>query len=125
MRQVVGSLAKKKEAASPSEMSRFESGILSSRQNLPALMNVRRRGLDAGGRDGVSMTQSRRQAASAQVLPAHGAEPDGNRRERLAKRTATDVPAEVARSIMLGWPAGASQERVKWEMSAKQLEVCS
>jgi len=40
MRRVVGGRAKKKEAASTSEMSRFETDILSSRKNLTALMDM-------------------------------------------------------------------------------------
>jgi hypothetical protein len=40
MRRVVGGRAKEKEAASTSEMNRFETEILSSRQNLTALMNL-------------------------------------------------------------------------------------
>ena len=40
MRRVVGGRAKKKEAASTSEMSRFETEILSSRQNLTAMMDL-------------------------------------------------------------------------------------
>ena len=40
MRQVVGGRAKEKEAASTSEMSRFETEMLSSRENLTALMNL-------------------------------------------------------------------------------------
>jgi len=40
MRRVVGGRAKKKEAASTSEMSRFETEILGSRQNLTALMDL-------------------------------------------------------------------------------------
>ena len=40
MRHVVGGRAKTKEAASTSEMSRFETEILSSRQNLAALMDL-------------------------------------------------------------------------------------
>ena len=39
-RRVVGGRAKEKEAASPSEMSRFETEIPSSRENLTALMNM-------------------------------------------------------------------------------------
>ena len=40
MRQVVGGRAKEKEAASTGEMSRFETEMLSSRENLTALMNL-------------------------------------------------------------------------------------
>jgi hypothetical protein len=40
MRRVVGGRAKKKEAASASEMSRFETEILSSKRNLTALMDI-------------------------------------------------------------------------------------
>ena len=40
MRRVVGGRAKEKEAASTSEMSRFETEMLSSRKNLTALMNL-------------------------------------------------------------------------------------
>ena len=40
MRRVVGGRAKEKEAASTSEMSRFETEMLSSRENLTALMNL-------------------------------------------------------------------------------------
>ncbi len=40
MRRVVGGRAKEKEAASTSEMSRFETEMLSSRKNLAALMNL-------------------------------------------------------------------------------------
>ena len=40
MRQVVGGRAKEKEAASTSEMSRFETEMLSSRENLTALMKL-------------------------------------------------------------------------------------
>ena len=40
MRRVVGGRAKAKEAALTSEMSRFETEILSSRQNLAALMDL-------------------------------------------------------------------------------------
>jgi hypothetical protein len=40
MRRVVGGRAKEKEAASTSEMSRFETEILSSRENLTVLMNL-------------------------------------------------------------------------------------
>ena len=40
MRRVVGGRAKEKEAASMSEMSRFETEMLSSRKNLTALMNL-------------------------------------------------------------------------------------
>ena len=40
MRRVVGGRAKNKEAASTSEMSRFETDILSSRKNLTALMDM-------------------------------------------------------------------------------------
>jgi hypothetical protein len=40
MRRVVGGRAKEKEAASTSEMSRFETEILSSKKNLTALMNL-------------------------------------------------------------------------------------
>jgi hypothetical protein len=40
MRRVVGGRAKEKDAASTSEMSRFETKILSSRQNLTALMDL-------------------------------------------------------------------------------------
>jgi hypothetical protein len=40
MRRVVGGRAKEKEAESTSEMSRFETEILSSRENLTALMNL-------------------------------------------------------------------------------------
>ncbi len=40
MRRVVGGRAKEKEAASTSEMSRFESKMLSSSENLTALMNL-------------------------------------------------------------------------------------
>ncbi|MCP4247482.1 MAG: hypothetical protein GY778_10580 [bacterium] len=40
MRRVVGGRAKEKEAASTSEMNRFETGVLSSRRKLTALMDV-------------------------------------------------------------------------------------
>ncbi len=40
MRRVVGGRAKEREAASTSEMSRFETEMLSSRKNLTALMNL-------------------------------------------------------------------------------------
>ena len=40
MRRIVGGRAKEKEAASTSEMSRFETVMLSSRKNLTALMNL-------------------------------------------------------------------------------------
>ena len=40
MRRVVGGRAKEKEGASTSEMSRFETEMLSSRANLTALMNL-------------------------------------------------------------------------------------
>jgi hypothetical protein len=40
MRRVVGGRAKEREAASTSEMSRFETEMLSSGQNLTALMNL-------------------------------------------------------------------------------------
>ncbi|MCP4247681.1 MAG: hypothetical protein GY778_11585 [bacterium] len=40
MRRVVGGRAQTKEAASTSEMSRFETEMLSSRENLTALMNL-------------------------------------------------------------------------------------
>jgi hypothetical protein len=40
MRRVVGGRAKEKDAASTSEMSRFETEMLSSRKNLTALMNL-------------------------------------------------------------------------------------
>ena len=40
MRRVVGGRAKDKEAASTSEISRFEAEMLSSRENLTALMNL-------------------------------------------------------------------------------------
>ncbi len=40
MRRVVGGRAKEKEAASTSEMSRFETEILSSKKNLTAMMNL-------------------------------------------------------------------------------------
>ncbi len=40
MRRVVGGRAKEKEAASTSEMNRFETEMLSSRQNLTALMSL-------------------------------------------------------------------------------------
>ena len=40
MRRIVGGRAKEKEAASTSEMSRFETEMLSSKENLTALMNL-------------------------------------------------------------------------------------
>ncbi|MHC4065625.1 MAG: IS1380 family transposase [Planctomycetota bacterium] len=47
MRRVVGGRAKTKEAASTSEMSRFETEILSSRQNLTELMDLPGRWIDS------------------------------------------------------------------------------
>ncbi len=49
MRRVVGGRPKERQAASTSEMSRFETEILTSRKNLKSFMDVPGKWIDRGG----------------------------------------------------------------------------